>query len=111
MVLTQLISIGALTFVALGPGPGLMNREQQGADTLKAYQRLFTPPSKQDAPFKFQFPRNPAIDKRDLQPRVICGMVTVPVTPDLDPKMVVQRKADTKTESKIRMIEPQVCNK
>jgi hypothetical protein len=111
MVLTQLVAIGALTVVALGPGLGSMNREQQAGAKLKAYENVFTTQQKQDEPFKFQFPHNASTPKRDMQPRVICGMVTIPVTPDLDAKMVVARKADSKTESKIRVIEPQICNK
>ena len=118
MGLTQLVSIGALTIVALGPALG---GEHQAADKLKApfdsrdralaqrpYTKLFTTPQKQDEPFKLQ--SLPA-GKRDQQPGVICGMVVIPVTPDLDAKMVVAPKKNANTDNKIRMIEPQICNK
>jgi len=124
MALTQLISIGALTVVALGPGLDSGNREQQAADKLQAptdsrdhplaqdgpYAKLFTTPQQQDKPLKFQFPRLSSTDNRDQQPRVVCGMVVVPVTPALDPKMLVAPKNDGKQiDYKIRVIEPRIC--
>jgi hypothetical protein len=117
MGLTQLVSIGALTMVALGPAlggqqqaPSFDSRDRPLAQG-RAYKKLFTPAQKQDEPFQFQFPRSASTDKRDVQPRVICGMVTIPVTPDLDAKMVVAPKKNANTDNKIRMIEPQICNK
>lgn len=109
MALTQLVSIGALTVVALGPGPG--SAKPQAADKLKAYEKLFTPPEKREPPFQFQFPRDPSTGKRAQKPDVICGMVVIPVTPDLDTKMVVALRKSANTDNKIRMIEPKVCNK
>ena len=53
-------------------------------------------------------PQNPTLNQ-DKQPRVVCGMVVVPVKPDLDPRMVVTRR-DPQPEYKIRKIAPQVCN-
>jgi len=111
MALTQLVAIGALTIVALGPGHDAVNREQQAPDKLKAYGKLFTTPQKPDEPFKFQLPHDSSTGKRDQKPSVICGMVVIPVTPDLDAKMVVAPKPDPKIDNKIRMIEPQICNK
>src|SRR5262245_47695561 len=107
MALTQLVTIGALTVVALGPGQNTVSPERQG----RPYANLFTTPRRQDEPFKFQFPNKSTTVQPDQQPRVICGMVTIPKTPDLDPKMIVAGKADPKIDSKIRMIEPQICNK
>jgi hypothetical protein len=46
----------------------------------------------------------------DTQPRVVCGMVVVPVRPSADPKMVIQPKPDSKTDYRIRKIAPQICN-
>ena len=120
MALTQLVSIGALTVVALGPGLGSANREPQAApfDSRdrpfaqgRAYEKLFTPQQKQEPPFQFQFPRDTSTGKRDQKPGVICGMVVIPVTPDLDAKMVVAPKKSANIDNKIRMIEPQICNK
>ncbi len=53
-------------------------------------------------------PQNPPLNQ-DKQPRVVCGMVVVPVKPDLDPRMVVTSR-DQQPEYKIRKIAPQVCN-
>lgn len=122
MVLTQVVVVGVLTVVALGPGQDAVNREQRAADKPfdsrdrplaqgGPYAKLFTAPQGQNEPFKFQVPNEWSTLKPDQRPKVICGMVTVPVTPDLDAKMVVTRKADAKTESKIRMIEPKICTK
>ena len=120
MVLAQLVSIGALTVVALGPGLGPVKGGQQAAPfdshdrplaQGRAYEKLFTASQKQDEPFKFQFPRDSSTRKRDQQPGVICGMVVIPVTPDLDAKMVVAPKKNANIDNKIRMIEPQTCNK
>ena len=44
------------------------------------------------------------------RPRVVCGMVVVPVKPSADPKMVVQPKPGAKPEYSIRKIAPQICN-
>jgi hypothetical protein len=46
----------------------------------------------------------------EMQPRVVCGMVVVPVKPSADPKMVVQPGPNPKTEYSIRKIAPQICN-
>lgn len=46
----------------------------------------------------------------DAQPRVVCGMVVVPVKPSADPQMVVHPKQDLKTDYAIRKIAPQLCN-
>ena len=45
----------------------------------------------------------------DAQPRVVCGMTVVPVTPHADPKMVLTPKPDSNVEYKIRVISPRVC--
>ena len=133
MALTQFVSIGALTVVALGPGLGSANRQQQAASfdsrdrplaqerpfdsrdrplaQGRVYEKLFTPPQKQEQPFQFQLPRDASTGKRDPKPGVICGMVVIPVTPDLDAKMVVAPKKSANIDNKIRMIEPTVCNK
>jgi hypothetical protein len=105
--------IGLMTVVTLGQGLDSMSPKQQAPDKLKGDEKLFTPPQKEDQPFKFQFPQGSSTNRRDQQPRVVCGMVVIPVTPDLDPKMLVQPKPknEAKTDYKIRAIEPKVCNK
>ena len=45
----------------------------------------------------------------DPQPRIICGMIVVPVNPAADPKMVVSPKPASKVEYKIRVLSPRVC--
>lgn len=45
----------------------------------------------------------------DAQPRIVCGMIVVPVNPGADPKMVVSPKPDSKVEYKIRVVSPRVC--
>ena len=45
----------------------------------------------------------------DAQPRIVCGMIVVPVTPDADPKMVVSPKPDSNVEYKMRVVSPRVC--
>ena len=45
----------------------------------------------------------------DAQPRIVCGMTVVQVTPDADPKMVMSPKPDSKVEYKIRVVSPRVC--
>ena len=49
------------------------------------------------------------VRSREAQPRVVCGMTLVPATPDLEPKMVVQRPSDPNVEHKIRVLTPRVC--
>ena len=46
----------------------------------------------------------------DAHPRVVCGMVVVPVKPSADPKILVQPKQDLKIQYSIRKIAPRICN-
>ena len=43
------------------------------------------------------------------QPRIVCGMTVVTVTPDADPKMVMSPKPDSQVEYKTRVISPRIC--
>lgn len=43
------------------------------------------------------------------RPRIVCGMTVVPVNPDLDSKMVVSPKPDSKVEYKMRTVSSRVC--
>lgn len=45
----------------------------------------------------------------DAQPRIVCGMIVVPVTPDADPKIVVSPKPDSNVQYKMRVVSPRVC--
>ena len=45
----------------------------------------------------------------DVQPRIVCGMIVVPVTPDADPKIVVSPKPDSNVQYKMRVLSPRVC--
>jgi hypothetical protein len=47
----------------------------------------------------------------EMRPRIVCGMVVIPVKPDADPRMVVQApKDDRPREYKIKKIVPRLCN-
>jgi hypothetical protein len=45
----------------------------------------------------------------DTQPRIVCGMTIVPVTPAADPKFVVSAKPDSNVQYKMRVLSPRVC--
>jgi hypothetical protein len=45
----------------------------------------------------------------DARPRIVCGMTVVPVNPDVDSKMVMTPKPDSKVEYKMRTVSPRVC--
>jgi hypothetical protein len=92
----------------------LEQQEQQAADKLQAYKRsyekLFTPPQREPGQeVQFQLPPD-ALPTQTDKPRVVCGMVVVPVTPAADSKMVVQSKDARRPEYKMRVIEPRICN-
>jgi hypothetical protein len=42
-------------------------------------------------------------------PRVVCGMVLIPVNPNVDPKIAVEPRRKPNVEHKIRVLTPQVC--
>ena len=46
---------------------------------------------------------------KQAKPRVVCGMVVVPVKPDADARMVI-RPNEPQPEYKIRKISPKLCN-
>jgi hypothetical protein len=60
-----------------------------------------------------RIPRHPQMRdmtrSNDAQPRIVCGMTVVPVTPDADPKMVMSPKPDSNVEYKIRVVSPRIC--
>ena len=45
----------------------------------------------------------------DARPRIVCGMTVVPVTPDIDPKMVLPPKPESKVDYKIRVVSSRLC--
>jgi hypothetical protein len=123
MTVVQMIVLGLMALVAglpilqsvrdeqqAQPQP----QEQQAVDKLQAYKRsyekLFTPPQREPGKeVQFQLPPDALPTKTD-KPRVVCGMVVVPVTPAADSKMVVQPKDARRPEYKMRVIEPRICN-
>jgi type II secretory pathway pseudopilin PulG len=121
MTVVQMIVLGLMAVVAGVPilqsvrgeqQAQPQQQEQQAADKLQAYRRsyekLLTTP--QPEPGKeVQLPPDALPTKTD-KPRVVCGMVVVPVTPAADSKMVVHPKDATKPEYRMRVIEPRICN-
>jgi hypothetical protein len=115
MAVVQLIAIGLMAVVAAGPILRSTRTQHQAADTQQAvkrpYQKLFiTPPPEPGRTTQLEFPSGALTDKPEQRPRVVCGMVVIPVSPAADPKMVVQSKDAPKPDFKIRVIEPRICN-
>jgi hypothetical protein len=119
MAVTHLILVGSLVVFAHGAvsgaqGPRLQApRPQAPAATAEnplvskgknPFARLFT--SRQRLPETAPDPRASTANT-GRQPRVVCGMVVVPVDPSADPKFVVREKAGV--EYKMPRIEPQIC--
>ncbi len=114
MLLTQLILVGVLTVVAVGQGlsparggPPSDKLGARDASITRSYRGLFMAPAETGNAVQVQLA--PEIITRNPQPRVVCGMVVVPVTPAVDPKMITPPKNDPKVEYKIRAIEPRIC--
>jgi hypothetical protein len=117
MLLTQLIVVGVLTVVAVGQGLSAARGGQpsdklnaRGASVARPYQGLFVTPPEPRKAVQVQLPPEVLTRTPKPQPRVVCGMVVVPVTPDVDPKMIAPPKNDPKVEYKIRAIEPRICH-
>lgn len=115
MPITSMVVAGAMTILAIGQGVHALGRETSapqrnaGDHVSRPYQKIFTAPKPQE-PAQVQAAPEIPIPVPSDQPRVVCGMVVVPVTPALDPKMVAQvPKRDPKVEYKIRVIEPGMC--
>ena len=115
MLLSQLIVVGMLTVVAVGQGLSPA-RGGQPSDKLSArdvsvarpYQGLFIAPPETGKAVQAQLPSE--VPTRNPNPHVVCGMVVVPVTPAVDPKMIAAPKNNPKVEYKIRAIEPRICH-
>lgn len=113
MPITSLVLIGAMTMLAIGQGVqslgGDKSAQRNAGDAIsRPYQKIFTAPKPGKA---VQVQAAPEIQTSEpnQQPRVVCGMVVVPVTAAGDPKMVAQRPNDPNLEYKIRVIEPRIC--
>ena len=117
MGVTHLVLIGTLA-AAAGQGLDSQPKPQPPAGPV---QELVSPgkkPSLRFLPLPSTDPstgtlvvqrREPPAEPKP-QPRVVCGLVVIPVTPAADPKMIVQPKPDPKPDLKIRTITPRVCN-
>jgi hypothetical protein len=109
--------VGSLAF---GPQvPASQATRPRAADSANAlvgqgknrYTQLFRVPQRGAKPQPIPLPQNPRLT-RDMQPRVVCGTVVVPVRPDGDAKMIVAPN-DTggpQPEYRIRKIAPTICN-
>jgi hypothetical protein len=115
---THLVLIGTLALTggqAAGqtPEPSQSGRPETElvAPGKDPYRQIFQAPhpDRSSRTFAGQLPEKSA-EKQDMQPRVVCGMVLVPVNPDADPKMIVRPKDDPQPEYKIRKIVPRMCN-
>lgn len=73
------------------------------------FGNIFIGPPRQDR----RIPGHPQIwdmtRSTDARPRIVCGMIVVPVTPDADPKIVVSPKPDSNVQYKMRVVSPRVC--
>ncbi len=116
MGVTHLVLIGTLGVAgALAPPSSLGSQPPGDNPRLVApgkdpYANVFTAlqeyKSKQELLKALRSPRL----RIDGQPRIVCGMVVVPVKPDADAKMVAKPKQDKSVDYKIRAIAPRVCN-
>ena len=115
MAVVQMIVIVLLAVVAGGPILQSSRTEQPAPDTRQSvtrpYQKLFvTPPPQPGKAVPLERHSHALTAKAEQRPRIVCGMVVVPVTPDADAKMIAQSKATPKPDYKIRVIEPRICN-
>jgi hypothetical protein len=114
MAITSMVLIGAMTTLALGQGvhslgSGASAPPSAGDRVSRPYQKIFTA-QKPRTPEQLQEAAEILTSALNQQPRVVCGMVVVPVTPAIDPKMLAQgRQKDRNVEYKIRVIEPRIC--
>ncbi len=118
MGVPHLVLIGTLA-VAAGQGVYSQAKPEQPAERGRdqfapgknPYLRIFpaTPPDQSTKPLFVPAPQTLKAG-REAQPRIVCGMVVVQVTPAADPKMIVQPKQDPKPDFKIRTIAPRICN-
>lgn len=74
------------------------------ASRANPYQNLFKPPDLKAAARAEQ--RDNAA--RAKEPRVVCGMLVIPMDPNIDPKIFVERPADP-TRYTMRVVPPPVC--
>jgi hypothetical protein len=72
----------------------------------KSYKNLFQP-QPFDRIARAQQRLQATVDA--AKPRVVCGMTLIPADPKVDPKMVIEPKAD-QTRYTIRAIDPPICN-
>ena len=114
MPVTSIVFIGAMTIVAVGQGVQSLDRgkpvsQRNTGAVSRPYQGLFTtpPPGKT---VQVQIPPEVVTARPNQQISVVCGMVVVPVTPAVDPKMVAPSKNDSSVDYKIRKIQPRICN-
>jgi len=117
MGVTHVVLIGTL---AIAGSQGISRKPQSGQPEVPArelvppgkspYHRIFRAPA-QDPSLRNRGVPVPQNKNAEMQPRVVCGMVVIPVKPDADPRMVVQAPADDKQrEYKIKKIVPRLCN-
>lgn len=65
------------------------------------YSGLFQTPDLKEAARRQKAPATPP-------PRVVCGMLVMPMDPNIDPKIFIERKPDG-TRYTIRSIPPPIC--
>ena len=117
MGVTYLVLVGSLAMA--GAQAASTTPEQQTATSgselapqrKQPFTRIFPTPRQNPSTLRFgvPVPQN-STPKPTMQPRVVCGMVVVPVAPAADAKMVKRPTADVQPDFKIRKIAPPICN-
>jgi hypothetical protein len=117
MGITDLVLVGSLAVAGAQAGgtkpdpPQAAAPESELAPQRKQpYTRIFPAPHPNPSTQTFVVPGpKDSTPKSTIEPRVVCGMVVVPVGPEADAKMV-RRVTDTQPDFKIRKIAPRICN-
>lgn len=112
VVLIGTLAIGASQSVSPKPEPPQRHApESELVPPRKSpYTRIFpAPPQDPSSPTRVvPLPQNA---NQEMQPRVVCGTVVVPVKPDADARMIIRPpKDDPQREYKIRKIAPRMCS-
>lgn len=75
------------------------------------FTRIFPAPRQDPSTGPRVVPRaQDSTPKPTMEPRVVCGMVVVPVGPAADPLMVRRPPSERQPDYKIRKIAPTICN-
>lgn len=118
MGVTYLVLVGSLAMAgaqAAGTRPDPPQNPTPGSELApqrkQPYTRIFPAPQPNPSTRTFVVPvPQDSIPKPTMEPRVVCGMVVVPVGPGADAKMIRRPTTDPQPDFKIRKIAPPICN-